>query len=98
MNFTDEPMPRPVLLFSGPWADVPLDAPAGEAAAWGSDGFELCGWADPLEVRRALSDDASGPARLDLLARSELQVPVVANHKVGQAVSDPIDKRHQGLL
>lgn len=91
-------MPRPVLLFSGPWADLPLDALAGKAAAWGYDGFELCCWGDHLEVQRALSDDAYGPARLDLLARSDLQVPVVANHKVGQAVSDPIDKRHQGLL
>lgn len=91
-------MPRPVLLFSGPWADLPLDALAGKAAAWGYDGFELCCWGDHLEVQRALSDDAYGPARLDLLARSDLQVPVVANHKVGQAVSDPIDRRHQGLL
>ncbi|QDU20383.1 sugar phosphate isomerase/epimerase family protein [Urbifossiella limnaea] len=91
-------MPRPVLLFSGPWADVPLDALAGKAAAWGYDGFELCCWGDHLEVQRALSDDTYGPARLDLLARSDLQVPVVANHKVGQAVCDPIDKRHQGLL
>jgi sugar phosphate isomerase/epimerase len=91
-------MPRPVLLFSGPWADLPLDALAGKAAAWGYDVFELCCWGDHLEVQRGLSDDAYGPARLDLLARSDLQVPVVANHKVGQAVSDPIDKRHQGLL
>ncbi|MFO0800683.1 MAG: sugar phosphate isomerase/epimerase [Gemmataceae bacterium] len=91
-------MPRPVLLFSGPWADVPLDGLAGKAAAWGYDGFELCCWGDHLEVQRALSDDGYGPARLDLLARSDLQVPVVANHKVGQAVCDPIDKRHHGLL
>ena len=91
-------MPRPVLLFSGPWADLPLDALAGKAAAWGYDGFELCCWGDHLEVQRGLSDDSYGPARLDLLARSDLQVPVVANHKVGQAVSDPIDKRHQSLL
>ncbi|MBN9519037.1 sugar phosphate isomerase/epimerase [bacterium] len=91
-------MPRPVLLFSGPWADLPLDSLAGKAAAWGYDGFELCCWGDHLEVQRGLADDAYGPARLDLLARHDLQVPVVANHKVGQAISDTIDRRHQGLL
>ena len=35
---------------------------------------------------------------LDLLARHDLQVPVIANHKVGQAVCDPIDRRHQSLV
>ena len=90
-------MPRPILLFSGPWADLPLEALAAKAAGWGYAGFELCCWGDHLEVQRGLSDDAYCPARLDLLARHDLQVPVIANHKVGQAVSDLIDKRHQAL-
>lgn len=91
-------MPRPVLLFSGPWADLPLDTLATRAATWGYHGFELCCWGDHLEVQRGLSDDSYAPARLELLARHDLQVPVVANHKVGQAVSDVIDRRHQGLV
>ena len=91
-------MPRPILLFTGPWADLPLEALAAKAASWGYDGFELCCWGDHLEVQRGLSDDGYCPARLDLLARHDLQVPVIANHKVGQAVCDPIDRRHQALL
>jgi len=91
-------MPRPVLLFSGPWADLPLEMLAGKVAGWGYAGFELCCWGDHLEVQRGLSDDAYCPARLDLLARHDLQVPVIANHKVGQAVCDPIDRRHQAIL
>src|SRR5436309_7431509 len=91
-------MARPILLFSGPWADLPLEVLAAKAAGWKYDGLELCCWGDHLEVQRGLSDDAYCPARLDLLARHDLQVPVVANHKVGQAVSDVIDRRHQGLL
>ncbi|MFO0803340.1 MAG: sugar phosphate isomerase/epimerase [Gemmataceae bacterium] len=91
-------MPRSVLLFSGPWADVPLEALAAKAAAWGYAGFELCCWGDHLEVQHGLADDGYAPARLDLLARHDLHVPVIANHKVGQAVSDIIDKRHQSLL
>lgn len=91
-------MPRPVLLFTGPWADQPLDGLAPKAAGWGYDGLELCCWGDHLEVQRGLSDDGYAPARLDLLARHDLHVPVVANHKVGQAVSDVIDARHRPLL
>ena len=91
-------MPRPVLLFSGPWADLPLESLAAKAAGWKYDGFELCCWGDHLEVQRGISDESYCPARLDLLARHDLHVPVVANHKVGQAVSDVIDRRHQGLL
>jgi sugar phosphate isomerase/epimerase len=33
-----------------------------------------------------------------MLARHDLQVPVIANHRVGQAVSDAIDDRHQALV
>jgi sugar phosphate isomerase/epimerase len=91
-------MSRPILLFTGPWADLSLDTLATKAAGWGYAGFELCCWGDHLEAQRGLSDDSYAPARLDLLARHDLQVPVIANHKVGQAVSDVIDKRHQALV
>ncbi|MFM8274445.1 MAG: sugar phosphate isomerase/epimerase family protein, partial [Gemmata sp.] len=91
-------MPRPILLFSGPWADLPLDSLATKAASWGYAGFELCCWGDHLEVQRGLSDDGYPPARLDLLSRHDLHAPVIANHKVGQAVCDVIDRRHQALL
>lgn len=91
-------MPRQVLLFSGPWADVPLETLAAQAAGWGYNGFELCCWGDHLEVQRGLSDPEYCPARLDLLGRSDLQAPVISNHKVGQAVSDVVDSRHQSLV
>lgn len=91
-------MSRQMLLFTGPWADLPLEALAAKAAEWGYQGLELCCWGDHLEVQRALAEDDYGPAKLDLLARHDLQVPVIANHKVGQAVSDLIDARHQPLV
>ena len=91
-------MPRPITLFTGPFADVPLDTLAGQIGDWGYQGVELCCWGDHLEVQRGLSDDGYSPARVALLARHDLQIPVIANHKVGQAVSDPIDARHQALL
>lgn len=91
-------MPRPILLFTGPWADLPLDALAAKAGDWGYQGVELCCWGDHLEVQRGVSEDGYAPARLELLARHDLQVPVVAAHKVGQAISDRIDERHQALV
>jgi sugar phosphate isomerase/epimerase len=91
-------MPRPVLLFTGPWADVPLDQLAAKAGGWGYQGVELCCWGDHLEVQQGLDDEAYAAGRLDLLARHDLQVPVVANHKVGQAVGDLVDERHKPLL
>jgi sugar phosphate isomerase/epimerase len=91
-------MPRQILLFTGPWADLPLETLAAKAGEWGYQGVELCCWGDHLEVQRGLSVDDYCSAKLDLLARSDLQVPVIANHKVGQAVSDVIDGRHQALL
>jgi sugar phosphate isomerase/epimerase len=91
-------MTRPVLLFSGPWTDLPLDEFAARAADWGYQGLELACWGDHLEVQRALSEPDYCPARLDLLARHDLHVPVISNHRVGQAVCDPIDGRHKDLL
>jgi sugar phosphate isomerase/epimerase len=91
-------MPRPVLLFTGPFADVPLDALAARAADWGYQGVELCCWGDHLEVQRGLSDDSYPSARVELLARHDLTLGVVAAHKVGQAVCDVIDDRHRPLV
>ena len=72
-------MPRPVILFSGQWTDLPLEELAQKAAEWGYQGLELCCWGDHFEVQRALSDPDYCPQKLDLLARYELSVPVLSN-------------------
>jgi sugar phosphate isomerase/epimerase len=91
-------MARPVILFSGQWTDLPLEELAQKAADWGYQGFELCCWGDHFEVQRALSEDDYCQAKLELLARHDLAVPVLANHRVGCAVCDRIDEQHQFLL
>jgi len=91
-------MPRPVILFTNGWSDSPLEDLAAKAAEWGYAGLELACWGDHFEVQRALSESDYVPGRLDLLARHDLQVPVLSNHRTGQAVCDPIDVRHKGLL
>jgi sugar phosphate isomerase/epimerase len=91
-------MPRPVILFSGQWTDLSLEELAPKVSEWGYQGLELACWGDHLEVQRALSEADYCQQKLDLLARHDLTVPVIANHRVGQAVCDPIDARHQALL
>jgi sugar phosphate isomerase/epimerase len=91
-------MARPVILFSGQWTDLPLEDLAQKAADWGYQGLELSCWGDHFEVQRALSEPDYCQNKLDLLARHDLGVPVLAQHRVGQAVGDRIDARHQALL
>ena len=50
-------MGRPVTLFTGQWADLPLNVLAQKASAWGYDGLELACWGDHFEVDKALEDD-----------------------------------------
>ncbi len=91
-------MPRPVILFTGQWADLPLEELIPKVAEWGYQGLDLCCWGDHFEVQRALSEADYCPRKLDLLNNHELGIPVVSNHRVGQAVCDPIDARHRALL
>jgi sugar phosphate isomerase/epimerase len=91
-------MTRPITLFTGQWADLPLETLAEKAAAWGYDGLELACWGDHFDVRRAAEDPAYCQDRHDLLARHGLKVWAVSNHLVGQAVCDPIDSRHRSIL
>src|SRR5262245_34814734 len=91
-------MARPVILFTAAWADLPLEELARRAGEWGYQGVELACWGDHCEVQRALSEDDYCQQKLDLLARHDLSVPVVANHRVSCAVCDPIDGRHRSLL
>jgi sugar phosphate isomerase/epimerase len=91
-------MARPVILFSGPWADVPLEELAPKVAEWGYHGLELCCWGDHFEVQRALSEADYCQQKVALLARHDLTAVVLSNHRVGQAVADHIDERHQALV
>jgi sugar phosphate isomerase/epimerase len=91
-------MTRPVTLFTGQWADLPLEELAAKVAGWGFDGLELASWGDHFEVDRALAEPDYVAARRALLDRHGLQCHAISNHLVGQAVCDPIDERHRGIL
>ncbi|MBX3322269.1 MAG: sugar phosphate isomerase/epimerase [Phycisphaeraceae bacterium] len=91
-------MPRPVTLFTGQWADLPLEKMAEMAAEMGYDGLELACWGDHFEVDKALSSDAYCKSRHDILAKHGLRCFAISNHLVGQCVCDLIDRRHKQIL
>lgn len=91
-------MPRPVTLFTGQWADLPLETLAKKVSEWGFDGLELACWGDHFEVDKALSDDGYLQSRWDILNKYGLKCFAISNHLVGQAVCDPIDERHKSIV
>jgi sugar phosphate isomerase/epimerase len=91
-------MGRPVTLFTGQWADLPLEVLAAKARSFGYDGLELACWGDHFEVTKALETDAYLREKRALLERHGLQCFAISNHLVGQAVCDVIDGRHKGIL
>jgi sugar phosphate isomerase/epimerase len=91
-------MTRPITLFTGQWADLPLETLAAKAKTWGFDGLELACWGDHFDVARALAEDGYCEERRALLARHGLAVHAISNHLVGQAVCDRIDERHRDIL
>ena len=91
-------MARPVTLFTGQWADMPLEALAAKAKEMGYDGLELACWGDHFEVDKALSDDSYCRSRWDILNKYGLKCFAISNHLVGQAVCDHIDVRHKAIL
>jgi sugar phosphate isomerase/epimerase len=91
-------MPRPVTLFTGQWADLPLAELAPLARKMGYDGLELACWGDHFNVQEALSSGTYLQDKRALLATHGLQCFAIGNHLVGQAVCDLIDERHQAIL
>jgi sugar phosphate isomerase/epimerase len=91
-------MARPVTLFTGQWADLPLEVLARKAAEFGFNGLELACWGDHFDVPKALKDDSYCRRQKDLLERNDLQVHAISTHLVGQAVLDVIDERHKAIL
>ena len=92
-------MSRPVCLFTGQWADLPLETLAAKASKWGFDGLELACWADHFEVEKALADPGYCKTRWDILKKHNLKCFAISNHLVGQAICDlNIDQRHQAIM
>ncbi len=91
-------MPRPITLFTGQWADLPLEDMCRRASEFGYQGLELACWGDHFEIPLALEDPGYCTQKRDLLERYGLQCYAISSHLVGQAVLDRIDERHESIL
>lgn len=91
-------MPRPITLFTGQWADLPIVDMARMSAEFGYDGLELACWGDHFEVDRAISEDDYCAQLKSLLDNHNLSCQAISSHLVGQAVCDLIDRRHRQIL
>ncbi len=89
-------MARPVTLFTGQWADLPIETMLQKAKDFGYDGVELCCWGDHMEIDKA--DQAYCDERKALLDKYDLKLFAISNHLVGQCVCDNIDERHKNIL
>ena len=91
-------MPRPVTLFTGQWADLPLANLASLGKQMGYDGLELACWGDHFNVDLAATSPKYCQEKWQLLADHGLTCYAISNHLVGQAICDHIDERHQATL
>lgn len=86
-------MARPVTLFTGQWADLPLKELAKKAAGFGYDGLELACWGDHMEVDKAAADKDYCKKQLEILQKNDLKVFAISSHLAGQLVCDLNDDR-----
>ncbi|MEZ5104177.1 MAG: sugar phosphate isomerase/epimerase [Draconibacterium sp.] len=88
-------MARPVTLFTGQWADLPIETICQKAKEFGYDGLELCCWGDHMEIAKA--DQTYCDERKALLQKYDLKLFAISTHLDGQCVCDNIDIRHKSI-
>ena len=89
---------RPITLFTGQWADLPLNELLPLVKKMGYNGVELACWGDHFDVDQALSDTHYIQQKWELLESHGLNCYSISNHLVGQAICDNIDPRHESIL
>jgi sugar phosphate isomerase/epimerase len=91
-------MTRPVTLFTGQFADIPLEQLAAKARKWGYDGLELACWGDHVDVERAAKDMSYAATRRQILADHGLKLFAISHHLAGQLVLDPNDDSRSDMF
>ena len=91
-------MSRPITLFTGQWADLPLEEARGEGGGMGVRRPRTRLLGRPLRCAARPRGAGIYQSRWEILNKHGLQCFAIATHLVGQAVCDPIDARHQAIL
>jgi sugar phosphate isomerase/epimerase len=81
-------MARPVTLFTGQFADLPLVELAAKAREWGYDGLELACWGDHFDPSRGATEPAYCEKQKNILKENNLNVYAISHHLAGQLVCD----------
>jgi sugar phosphate isomerase/epimerase len=81
-------MARPVTIFTGQFADLPLAELAPKAKEWGYDGLELACWGDHFDPAKGATDPAYCEGQKKILADNGLSVYAISHHLAGQLVCD----------
>lgn len=91
-------MIRPVTLFTGQWADLPLAKLTEMAAGWGYEGLELACWGDHMDLDKASVDKDYCKKQKEILEKNDMKLFAISNHLSGQLVCDVLDERHDAFL
>lgn len=91
-------MSRTVTLFTGQFADIPLEELCAKAVEWGYEGLELACWGDHVDVDRAARNKKYAKSRKELLADYGLQLFAISHHLAGQLVCDPNDDERSDVF
>ena len=91
-------MSRKTTIFTGQWADLPLETLCQKMQAAGYDGLELACWGDHFDVFKAAESTAYCDDKRALLAKYGLDVWAISNHLAGQLICDlNTDSRSDGF-
>ena len=82
-------MGRKATIFTGQWADLPLETLCGKMRDAGYDGLELACWGDHFDVFKGAESKAYCDDKRALLAEYGLGVWAISNHLAGQLICDP---------
>lgn len=89
-------MARPVTLFTGQWADLPLEDMCQTAKKMGYDGLEIATWGQ-IDCHKAANDPGYVREIKDTLDRYGLVCTALGAHLTGQCVGDMWDPRLDGF-
>ena len=91
-------MGRKATIFTGQWADMPLETLCGKMRDAGYDGLELACWGDHFDVFKGAESKAYCDDKRALLSKYGLGVWAISNHLAGQLICDPnCDARSDGF-
>jgi sugar phosphate isomerase/epimerase len=91
-------MARNITLFTGQWADLPLEDMLKKVVDFGYDGVELACWGDHFDVDKAAKDRKYCDKKRALLEEYDLGCWAISNHLAGQLVCDPNDDARSDLF